>query len=161
GRDASPPALPEAPEPAPPTQTQQSGPIAGGPAEETQATDSHGDPLPPGAIARLGTVRFRHPFWVSGLAFACDSKSLASSCWDGAIRLWDPATGKAQRAFRPGKVDPGLGCALGVAISADRSIVVSLENGGSARVWDLKSGKKIWDLKGRNGFGLALSPDGK
>jgi len=80
-------------------------------------TDSLGDPLPNGAIARLGTLRFKHnmPPAVSALyrgvgkggfgggiastvtsaVFSPDGKSIASQASPlGSIRLWDAATGK-------------------------------------------------------------------
>src|SRR5688572_30373532 len=57
------------------------------------ATDSNGDPLPPGATARFGTMRLRHGQYVRSVAFSPDGKELASSSYDGAIRFWDPGTG--------------------------------------------------------------------
>jgi WD40 repeat protein len=54
--------------------------------------DRNGDPLPPGAITRIGSARFRHTGFVTTLLYTPDGKRLIS--FDGSLRLWDAATGK-------------------------------------------------------------------
>src|SRR5262245_26195853 len=73
------------------------------PGQEGPRTDAHGDPLPPGAGARLGTVRFRHP-GNRAVAFSPDVKTLASVSEQRpcALRFWDPATGKLLGEIRAG-----------------------------------------------------------
>ncbi len=56
--------------------------------------DRFGDALPPGALNRLGSQRFRNSDTLVDLAFSADGKAIASSCRDGSVRLWDVATGK-------------------------------------------------------------------
>src|SRR5262249_38426439 len=66
--------------------------------------DRFGDPLPDGAVLRLGTTRLRHAD-VCALAFTAD-KTLVSFGRDYVLRTWDPATGQqlAERAFEKDKV---------------------------------------------------------
>src|SRR5262249_9780252 len=60
--------------------------------------DRYGGPLPPGAIARLGTTRLRHP-GMKSLTFFPDGKALASTAYGGTVRLWEVRTGKELLAF--------------------------------------------------------------
>src|SRR5262245_46511426 len=59
-------------------------------------TDAHGDPLPPGATARLGTVRFRYG---GRFVFSPDGKALAALD-PPALRLLDVTTGEERHHFQ-------------------------------------------------------------
>ncbi len=62
-------------------------------ATEPQRMDRYGDPLPDGAIARLGTTRFRPIGEFVEVAISGDSKVFATG-EDRTIRLWEMQTGK-------------------------------------------------------------------
>jgi WD40 repeat protein len=68
-------------------------------AEARPARDLYGDPLPPGALARLGTVRLRHGHTVQNVVFSPDGKLVASAGHDHLVRLWDVATASEVRSF--------------------------------------------------------------
>jgi RNA polymerase sigma factor (sigma-70 family) len=57
------------------------------------------DPLPQGAVVRLGTQRLRHAGRVGCVAFAPDGKTMASSAADQTIAVWDATSGKRRNLF--------------------------------------------------------------
>src|SRR5262249_62119290 len=89
-------------------------------------TDRYGDPLPEGAIARIGTVRFREGGGIFTLAYSPDGKILASGSGSrgGVIRLWDAATGKELS-----RLEPNEDRVLSVAFSPDRQGLASVGTG--------------------------------
>src|SRR5262249_37175924 len=63
-------------------------------------------PLPPGAVARMGSDQFRHGRDVFFLRYALGGKALVTASKDQTLRLWDAATGRELRRFDlPGKVE--------------------------------------------------------
>src|SRR5262245_2081890 len=56
--------------------------------------DNFGDPLPPGVLARLGTIRLRQSDQYERCALSPDGKTLASGGADGWVHIWDAVTGR-------------------------------------------------------------------
>lgn len=119
------------------------------------ATDRYGDPLPAGAVARLGTIRFHQDAWDYNLLFMPDGKSLIST-GQGPNRIvfWETATGRRLRAFG------GRGDSTALALSphgkwlafADRTVI---------HLWDVAGGKELHTIALEGVSSLAFSPDGK
>jgi RNA polymerase sigma factor (sigma-70 family) len=113
-----------------------------GPAALRPGQDLYGDPLPPDAVARLGTVRFRHSYGPTALACSPNGKTLAAT--DGEdIRIWDMATGKVIRTYH--------GHASHVyclAYSADGEHLASGSSDKTIRLWDTATGKELRRFEG-------------
>jgi RNA polymerase sigma factor (sigma-70 family) len=114
------------------------------PAAEAPAlrVDRHGDPLPPGALARLGTLRWRAPSYVNALAFAPDGKTLAAATNSG-LCLFDLSgrivqrvraadTSFARLAFAPG----------GVRLICRGTIQQNGRDSTVVQIWGLPDGRK-------------------
>jgi WD40 repeat protein len=78
------------------------GTAAAGPSgARTAASKDREDPLPAGALYRLGTRDYRHSEPVQAVAYSPDGKVLASASDDNTVRTWEAATGKEQRRAGP------------------------------------------------------------
>jgi RNA polymerase sigma factor (sigma-70 family) len=152
------------------------------PTTDTPRADFHGDPLPSDALARMGTLRWRHGGAVFFVGLTHKGKQLVTASQDGWFRVWDTDTGKELRRFgRPYQGRPGDGPPRGrsvffdgvpaiVALSPDGRLLAAGDQTGVARVWqddgihvwDVDSGKQLWSTK-REGAaaGLTFTPDGK
>src|SRR6516225_620955 len=101
--------------------------------QKAAGKDVYGDPLPEGAVARAGTVRWRHSTTVSFAAFLPDGKSVLSVSDDRAVRVWEFPSGKEIRQFeKPAPMQPGkpglvapkrLGQSTPIALSPDGNIL--------------------------------------
>jgi RNA polymerase sigma factor (sigma-70 family) len=129
--------------------------------------DAHSDPLPEGAIARLGTVRFNHGDGLHSLFFSSDGKTIISE-GDGSIRFWDARNGKELDRIRTGKTY----FAFPTTLLADGKTLITLSEGNNDRdvaaFWDLAGKKRIRTQElpvRRHVFSTelqdSLSPDGK
>jgi RNA polymerase sigma factor (sigma-70 family) len=96
-------------------------PPAAASAEPAARVDHEGVPLPPGALARMGSGRLRHTGRLRNLAFTPDGKSLVVG-GDYALRLWDVAAGRLRRRF-----DLPSDWSLRMAFAADGTVLTVVE----------------------------------
>jgi WD40 repeat protein len=105
-------------------------PVKAGEIPRGQAVDRYGDPLPAGALARLGSIRFRHPAMITMLAVAPSGKHVVTYCQGNPmLRRCDLTTGEVVEfhdlgaAFRA--VSTSRRTSLVFTASDDRLIAVS------------------------------------
>jgi RNA polymerase sigma factor (sigma-70 family) len=138
--------------------------------------DGFDESLPAGALARLGTLRWRHGGPVTMIALSRDGKTLVSSADDRLIHVWEYATGKELLRLGPGKIDlsalpPGTTgtisrnlVASAVAVASDGMLLATHFGLPEVQIWDT-AGNKLQNIplgKGNSDVGaLAFAPDGK
>jgi WD40 repeat protein len=123
------------------------------------------EPLPAGALARLGSGRFRHSYPLSSAALSPDGKVLAAAGQGGdRIQLWDVATGKPLRHIKL----PNGRATFEVLFAHDGKSLATAGFDG-IHLWNAESGDAIRQIAppgGRIMFrgirgGFAWSPDDK
>jgi len=138
--------------------------------DDRSRTDVYRDPLPAGAVARLGTIRFRrHSEGLTDLAFLPDGKTIVTA-GGHAVQFWDAENGRLRREI---STEPVSISAFALTADAKHFAIVGLHPHGGAnvtppgeiRVYTLNSGKLVtaFSRDGRDTYQshLALSPDGK
>ncbi|HUT28222.1 MAG TPA: choice-of-anchor Q domain-containing protein [Sedimentisphaerales bacterium] len=96
--------------------------------------DFYGDPLPRGAIARLGTQRLRYPGEVESIVFSSDG-SMIASVGKGAVAVWDAISGEMLHDL------VGHYAASTAAFSPDGKLLATgSRSHGHVVLWDLATG---------------------
>jgi WD40 repeat protein len=101
--------------------------------------DAYGDALPAGAVARLGTARFRHNITPQRLAFTPNGKILASVAQGSGVRLWEAHTGRLLHHLSGERFSDSL------AFSPDGAKVFT-----GMRLFEVASGKELLRFKGKD-----------
>lgn len=125
--------------------------------ERQARLDRYGDPLPFGALARLGTQRLRHAGTVNTVAFTPDGKLLISAGDDCIIRFWDTLNGRRLLELRG-----HAGYVSRVAVAPSGRTLASTSSDGSVRLWEIATGRQLWS-SAANGCpidSVAFAPDG-
>ncbi len=97
--------------------------------------DAHGDPLPDGALFRLGSSRFRHGGMPASVVFL-DARTLVSNGADGVLRVWEAPSGRQLREIRGTHYSP-------VPLATDGKILVGVQRDGHFAAWDVRTGQHL------------------
>ena len=141
------------------------------PRRQKDLVDLFGDPLPPGAVARLGTVRFRprNIGGFSGFGFLPDNKTIFSASETQVVQFWESATGKLAREIGTGGVTT-----RGFALSPDGkffAVAGFIPNEDKVpprsviEIWETASAKKARTIQRSDSnmsyYAMAFAPDNK
>src|SRR5262249_9082988 len=151
------------------------------PTAKPDKADAPADPLPAGAVQRLGATRLRHGRSVSQLVLSPDGTKVAAY-GGGYLSLWDTRTGGVVRRVELPKRTESLQASLvwladgrGIALlqGADAQNVARLQ-GADGLVWEFTDEKAVpkippdWGMPGaapaaedNSDWCYAVSPDGK
>jgi WD40 repeat protein len=131
--------------------------------------------LPDGAVARMGSLRWRHAEPITFVGMPTDGKTIITAAQDNTIRLWDRETGKELRRFdAPPPVQPNPRVAATpiafasragarVSMSEDGKLLAAILPNQLIQVWSVETGKPLCQIASpRTSVAtILLSPDGK
>ncbi len=135
------------------------------PAARPAATNRAGDPLPSGALLRLGTTRLRAGSTILQTAYSPDGRLLASIDGDGDLDLWDAATGRQRLSIA---LNEKNGMRIQGMVFAPDGRSMAVHTSQTTTVHDTASGRPIRRLEEKSlrhdqsaqARSLAFSPDG-
>jgi WD40 repeat protein len=128
--------------------------------------DLAGDPLPPGAVLRLGTTRFRHGGHLPRLLYTPDGNSIVS--YLGSLRIWDADSGVLRHEIKADEFR-----SESAAVSPDGRLIAGVTrvfppgpvSGFHAllRFWDTATWREVRSIKvdRSDRFELRFTPDSK
>ena len=132
----------------------------------TRDRDLYGDPLPPGARMRLGTIRYRQDSPIYRIIYTPDGKHFVTDGEDSILRVWDAGDGRLVR-----RIDPEVGVMEDFALTSKGKLImasgIALEPGGGyvrhVTMTELDTGLVVdqgsWAVERLRGEPLALCPD--
>ena len=105
------------------------------------AKDALGDPLPKGAVARLGSLRMldRH---LENMRFLPGATQLISASYDRYV-VWDASSGR--RVFELERRDPGPAMAV---TPSGKLLATSVVGSSEVQIWDLAARKPLDPIRG-------------
>jgi RNA polymerase sigma factor (sigma-70 family) len=119
--------------------------------------DLYGDPLPAGAITRLGTVRLRPGNEVTAVAFSPDGTKLASGpIFANIVQIWDRGSGRLLQEFRGHH-----GTIMQIGFSPDAKHLFSSSLDKTVRVWNAATGNELRQFASPRPCKFTLTPDGR
>jgi RNA polymerase sigma factor (sigma-70 family) len=119
--------------------------------------DRFGDALPTDALARLGTVRLRHGWYTTALAYSPDGKLLATTGSERGLCLWDADSGKLSSVLIPSLQT------YAVAFSPDSKSLVASGQYPQFHLFNVATGRQVQTFGGHEKGGTmcyAFSPNG-
>jgi WD40 repeat protein len=125
------------------------------PADDRKArparTDLYGDPLPPGAVARLGTIRDCLVGPSGNIVLSPDGKTITATTegwWSLPFRFWDVETGRVLLDLK--ELDPKSSYThpRRAAFSADSKLIAAGDETGTVRIGRTDTGRKLLEIPG-------------
>jgi WD40 repeat protein len=125
--------------------------------------DRHGDPLPEGVLARLGTVRLRGGDG-GVVAYSADGSLLASGNARRGVTVWNATTGLPVGLFKDARAkEDSVLTYMSLAFSADGRFLAAASVEGFVDVWSVPDGALMPPVPGLGSvvWSVAFTPDSR
>ena len=120
------------------------------------AEDRLGDPLPEGAVQRLGTLRMRYSGGIGDMCYLPDGRGVIAA--GRQLEIWDLAKGQIESKHQVGEASPRT-----VSLRGDGKALLVGDSDAKVHQWDLASARVLrsWDTKQSGLRAAHYSPDAK